>query len=71
MAASVAKRDTGRARRGHDKPDQQPVRSDRSSHKRPYSAKDEDEDKETIAYRRKRPEFKRSSTKTTKNTCKE
>ncbi|KIW58786.1 hypothetical protein PV05_03283 [Exophiala xenobiotica] len=47
MAADVADRDMRRARRGHNEPDEQLVRPDRSSHKRRLSAKDDEEDEET------------------------
>ncbi|KAK5401673.1 hypothetical protein LTR06_011037 [Exophiala xenobiotica] len=53
MAASVAKRDTDGARKGHDKPSRQQVKPDRSSRKRHRSAQNEAEDEDTTEHLRK------------------
>ncbi|KAL9108748.1 MAG: hypothetical protein Q9227_006544 [Pyrenula ochraceoflavens] len=53
MATRVAKRDTGRARSGLDRPDQHLVAAGRSSRKRHRSPKNEDEEEHAAGHQRK------------------
>ncbi|KAH0836171.1 hypothetical protein AYO21_08626 [Fonsecaea monophora] len=69
MAAGVAKRDTGAARSGHNRPDQQPVAPGRSNRKRHLSAKEEEKD--TAEYRRKSRRIEESSNQRPRNAPKE